>query len=108
MLVGLSQVLVDEGAEVVGEADLPAAIVFQAGRLHPDAVVLALDGDSAHRLGERVQAAAPRTKVIFWARDERRIEVLDPGSSVPREIRTSVLEGLRTELSDCQANRAEE
>lgn len=107
MLVGLSELLSDEGAEVVGETDQPSAILFQAERLRPDVVMLGLE-DGSRDLGQRVQAAAPGTKVIFWSRDERRMEVLDAGSSVPREVCGSAQEGLRSELDDCQANQAQE
>jgi len=105
MLVGLSQLLRDEGAEVVGEADQPSAILFQAKRLRPDVVMLE---DASRELGARVQATAPGTKVVFWSRDERRIEVLDPHSRVPRQVRGSAQEGLRSELNDCQATQAQE
>lgn len=107
MVVGLSQLLSDEGAQVVGEADQPTAILFRAERLRPDVVMLRLEGGS-RELGERVQAAAPGTKVIFWSPDEHLIEVLDADSTVTREIRGSAQEGLRSELDDCQANQASE
>ncbi len=96
--LGMSKVLTDEGVEVVAEEGQPDDVVAHARRLHPDAVVLALDGGNSRELGEQVRAAAPDTKVILWARDETEMEVFDPGSSAPRTIRTSVSGALRSEV----------
>ena len=75
-----------------------ADVVAHVMRLHPDTVVLGLDGSGGRELGERVRAVAPDTKVILWMRDETEMEVFDPGSSSPRRIRTSVSGALRSEV----------
>lgn len=96
--LGMSRVLSEDGVEVLAEEGQPADVVAHAKRLHPDAVVLALDDGGARELGEQVRAAAPDAKVILWARDETEMEVFDPGASAPRRIRTSVPATLRSEV----------
>lgn len=95
--LGMSGILTSDGVDVVSENGA-ASIVAVAERLRPFAVVLDLDDVTAMELGERVRAAAPQTKVIFWARDEQEMRVFDPGTSTPRLIRSSVPEALRSEL----------
>jgi hypothetical protein len=46
--------------------------------------------------------------VIFWARDEDVMEVVEPGASEPRRVLTAVPEELRSELVRSQVNRVEE
>jgi DNA-binding NarL/FixJ family response regulator len=106
--LGLSQVLEEEGIEVIGEEQRPQALVLMAGRLRPDAVVLDLGQVSSRQLSERVRSASPETKVILWARDEDVMEVLDPGSASPRRFYTAVPEELRSELINSHGNRVEE
>ena len=96
--LGMRRVLSGDGVEVVSEEGQAADVVAHAQRLHPDAVVLGLDGGEARELGEQVRAVAPGTKVILWARDETEMEVLDPGTSAPRRIRTAVSGALRSEI----------
>ena len=103
--LGMHRVLSDEGVEVVNEEGQAADVVAHAQRLHPDAVVLGLDGGEARELGEKVREAAPDTKVILWARDETQMEVFDPGSSAPRRIRTAVPGALRSEVGAGQTSR---
>ena len=91
--LGMSRVLGDDGVDVVAEEGQAHVM-----RLHPDTVVLGLDGSGGRELGERVRAVAPDTKVILWMRDETEMEVFDPGSSSPRRIRTSVSGALRSEV----------
>jgi DNA-binding NarL/FixJ family response regulator len=96
--LGMSRALEDEGVEVVAEEGPPPDVVAHVRRLHPDTVVLGMDGRTSRELGEQVRAAAPDTKVILWARDETEMEVFDPGSTAPRRIRTSVSGALRSEV----------
>jgi DNA-binding NarL/FixJ family response regulator len=96
--LGMSRVLGDEGVDVVAEEGPPREVVAHVKRLHPDTVVLGMDGGLSRELGEQVRAAAPDTKVILWARDETEMEVFDPGSSSPRRIRTSVSGALKSEV----------
>ena len=97
--LGMSRVFEDdEGVELVVCEDDQPDVVADARRLHPDAVVLGLDRNDSRELGEQVRSAAPGTKVILWARDEDEMEVLDPGSSAPRRIRTSVSGALIREV----------
>lgn len=96
--LGMSRVLGDEGVDVVAEQGPAPDVVAHVKRLHPDTVVLGMDGGTSRELGEQVRAAAPDTKVILWARDETEMEVFDPGSSSPRRIRTSVSGALKSEV----------
>jgi DNA-binding NarL/FixJ family response regulator len=96
--LGMSRVLGDEGIDVVAEEGGPPDVVAHVKRLHPDTVVLGMDGRTSRELGEEVRAAAPGTKVILWARDETEMQVFDPGSSSPRRIRTSVSGALKSEV----------
>ncbi len=105
MLLGMSRLLAEGGVEVVAEEGRPGEIVAEARRLLPDAVVLSFEGNSSRELGEQVRAAAPEAKVILWARDETEMEVLDPGSSAPRRIRTDVPDALLSELSASPTSR---
>lgn len=96
--LGMSRVLEDEGVDVVAEEGPDPDVVAHVKRLHPDTVVLAMDGDPSRALGERVREAAPDTKVILWARDETEMEVFDPGSSAPRRIRSAGSGALKREV----------
>jgi hypothetical protein len=99
-IIGMRRVLGGEGIDIVGEERTPAEIVLAAERLRPDAVVLALDNGRSRELGERVRAVAPRAKLVLWGRNERLMEVLDPGASAPRRLQAEVPDGLRSELSE--------
>ena len=106
--LGMMDVLSEDGLELIGEEQRPAALVLMAGRLRPDVVVLDLLERSSRELSERVRMASPDTKVILWARDEDAMEVLDPGATTPRRIFDAVPEELRSELSNVRVNRVEE
>ena len=106
--LGMIDVLSEDGLELLGEEQRPAALVLMAGRLRPDVVVLDLLERSSRELTERVRMASPDTKVILWARDEDAMEVLDPGATTPRRIFDAVPEELRSELSNVRVNRVEE
>ena len=106
--LGMIDVLSEDGLELIGEEQRPAALVLMAGRLRPDVVVLDLLERSSRELSERVRMASPDTKVILWARDEDAMEVLDPGATTPRRIFDAVPEELRSELSNVRVNRVEE
>ena len=106
--LGMMDVLSEDGWELLGEEQRPAALVLMAGRLRPDVVVLDLLERSSRELCERVRMASPDTKVILWARDEDAMEVLDPGATTPRRIFDAVPEELRSELSNVRVNRVEE
>jgi DNA-binding NarL/FixJ family response regulator len=97
--VGMRKWLADGGIEIVGEVDEPMAIVAEARRLAPDAVVLGLDDGAGRTLGEQVRGAAPEVTVILWARDETEMEVFEAGSSAPRRVATAVPHALLRELS---------
>ena len=106
--LGMMDVLSEDGLELIGDEQRPAALVLMAGRLRPDVVVLDLLERSSRELTERVRMASPDTKVILWARDEDAMEVLDPGATTPRRIFDAVPEELRSELSNVRVNRVEE
>jgi DNA-binding NarL/FixJ family response regulator len=99
MLVGLRQVLVEDGAEVIGQERSAARLVTEARRLQPDVVLLDRGDAEARAVGERVRRVAPRTKVILCARDETLMEVLDPASAAARLVPLTFRGGLRSELS---------
>ena len=101
MRLGMSRLLSDQGVEVIADGgDQQGGVVERATRLHPDAIVLDLDGAGAGELRAQTQAAAPRAKVILCARDETEMEVFDPGSSAPRRICGEVLDALLRELGN--------
>jgi DNA-binding NarL/FixJ family response regulator len=99
MLVGLRRVLADEGVDVVGEEHVLDRILSAAERLQPDVIVLDLDSARSGTLAEAARRAAPKAKLIFWARDETLIEVLDPASSDSRVIAIAAPTGLHRELT---------
>lgn len=105
--LGMTSVLEDDGIEVIGDEPRPHALLLMAGRLRPDAVVLDLGQAESRELGERVRLASPETTVIFWARDEDVLEVVDPGAAEPRRFFSAVPEELRSELLRSQLNRVE-
>jgi DNA-binding NarL/FixJ family response regulator len=107
-LIGMRYMLACDGIEIVGEEQSPADIVGAAERLVPDAVVLALDELGSRELGDQVRAIAPNAKLIFWARDERHMEVLDPGAAAPRRLQHSAAVRLHSELTDRQATAPED
>jgi DNA-binding NarL/FixJ family response regulator len=96
--LGMSRILGDEGVDVIAEEGGPPDVLAHVKRLHPDTVVLGMDGGTAFELGDQVREAAPAAKVILWARDETEMQVYDPGSSSPRRIRTSVSGALKSEV----------
>ena len=98
MLVGLRRILAEEGLDVVGQEQVVDRILGEAARLQPDVIVLDLDSARGGMLAVAVRRAAPRAKLIFWARDETLMEVLDPGSSASRLVVTEDPDGLRREL----------
>jgi DNA-binding NarL/FixJ family response regulator len=92
--LGMTAVLHEDGIEVIGEETRPAGLVLMAGHLRPDAVVLDHARPASRGLGDRVRAASPETTVVFWARDEDVMEVVDPaspsrGGSSPQNQRSS-------------------
>jgi DNA-binding NarL/FixJ family response regulator len=102
MRVGVSRALSDS-VEVIGEAAAPDAIVADARRLRPDAVVLDLPPSGSRALGEEVCAAAPDAKVILLAHDESLMEILGPDGAKPRRIETAVSDALLSELRPREA-----
>jgi chemotaxis response regulator CheB len=98
MVVGLRQVLEDEGMEVIGAEREPEQLICEAERQQPDVVVLDRD-EAARALGEQVCHAAPHAKVILWARDETVMEVHEAVSHTSRLVALTATDGLRDELS---------
>ena len=105
VLIGMTRVLGEAGADVIGHEQHPSQIVTQAGRLRPDVVVIGLDGIGSRRLGRRVRDVATDTKVILWARDETVMEVLDPGATDFRTVEEGLPEQLRNEMGGYSSGR---
>jgi DNA-binding NarL/FixJ family response regulator len=104
----MNAVLMDDGIDVIGEEGRPAALVLMAGRLRPDAVVLDRGQAASRELSDRVRAACPETTVVFWARDEDVMDVVEPGAGEPRRVFSPLPEELRSELMRSrQLNRVE-
>jgi DNA-binding NarL/FixJ family response regulator len=99
MAIGLRSVLEEEGIEVIGQESERGRIAQRAQRLQPDVVVLDLDHDGATALASEIRSAAPRTKVILWARDETVMGVLESMSDTPRLVDITNNVGLPSELS---------
>lgn len=87
--LGLTAELAEAGIDVVGAQDEVPRIPGDVARIVPDAVVLDRDFADARSLSVRVREASPTTTVVLWARDETVIEVLDPGSEIPRLVLSS-------------------
>jgi DNA-binding NarL/FixJ family response regulator len=104
--LGMTTVLREDGIEVIGQEERPAALLLMAGRMQPNAVVLDLGRAESRALGERVRQASPQTTVVLWARDEDAMEIYDPGSSTPRRFTTELPDELRSELIACNAGHA--
>lgn len=100
MLVGLQRVLADEGMDVVGQEEVLDQILGEAERLQPDVIVLDLDSTRAGLVTEGVRRVAPNAKLIFWARDETLMEVLDPQAIDARVVALTAPEELRSELTN--------
>jgi DNA-binding NarL/FixJ family response regulator len=96
--LGMNAVLREDGVDILGQEDRPAALLLMAGRLRPDAVLLDIARADSRDLGDRVRIASPETTVILWARDEDAMEVFDPGSPTPRRFSSELPEELRGEL----------
>jgi hypothetical protein len=88
--LGMTSVLEEDGIDVLGAE--------AAGRVRPDAVVLDLGQATSRELGDRIRAASPGTTLVFWARDEDVMEVVEPGSTEPRRVVTPLPAQLRSEL----------
>jgi hypothetical protein len=99
--MGMNIVLREDGVDVIGQEERPAALLLMAGRLRPDAVLLGLEDAGSRELGDRVRLASPDTTVILWARDEDAMEIFDPGCTTPRRFHTELPEELRSELIAC-------
>ena len=65
-----------------------------------DVIVLDLDSSRAGKFSDVIRRAAPNAKLIFWARDETLMEVLDPSSSDARVVALTAPEELRSELTN--------
>ena len=102
MIIGMAQVLAEDGAEVIGQEKHPSSIVTAAGRMRPDVVVLDLNTEGSRELGSRVQRVSPETKVILCDSDQDGMEVLDPGAESLRRVEA---EGLRMELATSRTPR---
>jgi DNA-binding NarL/FixJ family response regulator len=108
VLLGMNAVLMEDGIDVIGEEARPAALVLMAGRLRPDAVVLDRGQAASRELSDRVRAACPEATVVFWARDEDVMDVVEPGAGEPRRVFSPLPEELRSELMRSrQLNRVE-
>lgn len=107
-VLGMTQVLADEGIDVVSDGGMPGVVVAEARRLSPDAVVLGRKGDRVGELSAQIRAVAPDAKVIVWERDETAMEIFEPGSATPRRVDKEVRDALLTELGAVQANGEEE
>jgi hypothetical protein len=59
-------------------------------------------------LGHQIQHVAPQAKVIFWARDETVMEVLDPSSRDARLVAITASSELRNELTSKRYPHREE
>jgi hypothetical protein len=103
----MARLLADRGLEVA-EGAVSGAIVEDARRFRPDAIVLDLGDGTSKELRERVRAAAPGAKLILWARDETEMQIFDPGSAIPRWIGTAAPDALLSELSVDEAERRRE
>jgi DNA-binding NarL/FixJ family response regulator len=102
MVIGMAQVLAEDGADVIGQEKHPSSIVTAAGRMRPDVVVLDLNTKGSRELSSRVQRVSPETKVILCDSDQDGMEVLDPGAEIPRRVAS---EGLRSELATSRTPR---
>ncbi len=96
--LSMSRLFTDQGLAFI-RGDNAGSIVAQAEQLGPGAVVLSLEGERTESLGARVRVAAPAAKIILWARDEREMEVYDPGSLTPRRIGHALPDALIREVS---------
>lgn len=96
--LGMSRLFTDQGVEFVNQ-EHAAAIVADAQRIVPETVVLSLEEEQLEALGARIRAAVPEAKIILWARDERVMEVYDPGSLIPRRIGHALQDALLREVS---------
>jgi DNA-binding NarL/FixJ family response regulator len=105
VLIGMTRVLGEAGADVIGHEQHPSQIVTRAGQLRPDVVVLGLDGVGSRRLGQRVREVSTDTKVILWARDETVMEVLDPDAAEFRTVEEALPEQLRSEMGGYSSGR---
>jgi hypothetical protein len=103
-MLGMTQVLADEGMDVVSDGGRPGVVVAEARRLSPDAVVLGRTDDRTGELSAQIQRAAPEAKVIVWERDETAMEIFEPGSATPRRVDKEVRDALLMELGAVPAN----
>jgi hypothetical protein len=94
--VGMTRVLLDGGADVLPDVGPDDGVIDRARAERPDVVVLA---EWARALGDAVRHAAPHAKLIVWASDESEMTVYDPGSAVPRRVRSAAPEALVYELT---------
>ena len=94
-VIGMTRLLSEDGAEVIGQEKHPSSIVSAAGRLRPDVVVLDLNTEGSRELSSRVQRVSPETKVILCASDEDGMEVLDPGRATAARVAVGAPEELR-------------
>lgn len=101
----MRQFLSDEDLEIVGEEDRPLAIEAMARSLVPDVVVLGLEAGGNRSLCERIRVAAPEARVILWAAEEDRMQVIDPGPGSIREVSAGGVAELRRELLASQTKQ---
>jgi len=103
MAIGLARILIEDGADVIGDERHPSALVTATDRLRPEVVVLDVGAEGAQQLAAHVQRVSPGTKVVLCGSGEDSIDVLDPGAANgSRRVDIDASEGLRLELAATQ------
>lgn len=106
--LGMTDVLGEDGIDVIGAEARPQALLLLAGRLQPDGVVLDLGDSASRQIADRVRLAVPGATVVLWARDEDVVEILAPGAARPRRVEEDPADAMRQALLACHVNRVEE
>ena len=76
--MGLRELLVGEGLEVLGAAEPRREILSRLSEVQPDVVLLDLDTEDAPELAVRISVAFPAMKVIACSSDEPIMRVFPP------------------------------
>lgn len=97
--LGLVRTLAEDQIDVLGHELDDDGVVLTARQACPDAIVLGSDELGSADLAERLRAAVPAVKLIFFLRDEHGLNVLDPRAASPRRMRAPISEVLLAELA---------
>jgi DNA-binding NarL/FixJ family response regulator len=105
--LGLSQALVEDRIEVLGDEQDEDAVVLTARQTRPDAIVLGDDQSRSAELAARLRVAVPEARLVFFHRDGDGPDGMASSDASPPRSRAPFAEVLLAELAAARPNPEE-